>query len=135
MKELILNDPKMRKIIKAAGGFSTCQNKGFHITFPNGVTLSTQFGGGNYCDNYGEPIGTLNLAEALKQRWSSNAEIAIFNGDDWLTKKMIKALYPKGGYPNDVKGYVDIKEWLKIFDWCRKQRRKKPCSASKKSAI
>ena len=29
--------------------FATCQNKGFHITFANGVTISVQFGPGNYC--------------------------------------------------------------------------------------
>ncbi len=29
-----------------------CQNKGFHIRFDNGWTVSVQFGAGNYCDNY-----------------------------------------------------------------------------------
>jgi hypothetical protein len=27
-----------------------CDNKGFHLDLPNGVTVSVQFGPGNYCD-------------------------------------------------------------------------------------
>jgi len=34
--------------------FRITQGKGFHLNFPNGVTLSTQFGAGNYGDNYDE---------------------------------------------------------------------------------
>jgi hypothetical protein len=32
--------------------FKICGQKGFHITFDNGYTVSVQFGAGNYCDNY-----------------------------------------------------------------------------------
>ena len=28
-----------------------CDNKGFHLDLPNGVTVSVQFGPGNYCDD------------------------------------------------------------------------------------
>lgn len=31
--------------------FHITANKGFHITFANGNTVSVQFGRGNYCDN------------------------------------------------------------------------------------
>ena len=31
--------------------FGTMKNKGFHITFNNGLTISVQFGAGNYCSN------------------------------------------------------------------------------------
>ena len=34
--------------------FSTSNNKGFHMTFENGVTISVQWGPGNYSDNYDE---------------------------------------------------------------------------------
>ena len=33
-------------------GFRTGGNKGFHIVFPNGWTVSVQIGKGNYCENY-----------------------------------------------------------------------------------
>jgi len=29
-----------------------CHNKGFHMKFDNGWTISVQFGAGNYCNNY-----------------------------------------------------------------------------------
>ena len=32
--------------------FRITDNKGFHLTFKNGVTISVQFGIGNYGDNY-----------------------------------------------------------------------------------
>ena len=32
--------------------FKICDQKGFHITFDNGYTVSVQFGPGNYSDNY-----------------------------------------------------------------------------------
>lgn len=44
----------------AAPGFKITGVKGFHITFENGWTVSVQFGGGNYSDNYDEPIGALH---------------------------------------------------------------------------
>lgn len=55
-------------------GFGIHRTKGFHIMLSNGWTLSVQFGGGNYCDNYDAEIG--------KQWWpecqSSTAEIAMW---------------------------------------------------------
>lgn len=32
--------------------FKITGNKGFHMTFANGYTVSVQFGAGNYSDNY-----------------------------------------------------------------------------------
>ncbi len=36
-------------------GFKVNDNKGFHVTFENGNTVSVQFGRGNYCSNYDTP--------------------------------------------------------------------------------
>ena len=55
-------------------------NKGFHMTFENGLTASVQWGRGNYCENHFNTeldfIGT-------KPASSNNAEVAVFdkNGD------------------------------------------------------
>lgn len=54
-------------------GFKICDQKGFHITFENGWTVSVQFGRGNYCDNYDHP----GYEGAVPQ--SSDAEIAAWN--------------------------------------------------------
>lgn len=55
--------------------FKITDNKGFHMTFANGWTVSVQFGYGNYSDNYnsgryGEPADP-----------SCNAEVAAWDGE------------------------------------------------------
>lgn len=84
-------------------------NKGFHITFSNGITISTQLGGGNYCANYDDTIGDGQPKECV------NAEIALWDKDGkWITRKIVKkALGEKIG--NDVYGYVTIDKWQKII--------------------
>ena len=48
-----------------------CHNKGFHIRFTNGWTVSVQFGSGNYCDNY-----NLSFEDyGKKSAESDNAEV------------------------------------------------------------
>lgn len=60
--------------------FKICDNKGFHVSFENGYTVSVQFGAGNYCDNY-----DLSVMDYLGQRVppSFTAETALIapNGD------------------------------------------------------
>ena len=99
--------------------FGVNSNKGFHITFPNGITLSTQFGGGNYCENYDYPIGEEIKANQMN---SDDAEIAIWNkSGKWRTEDMMKELFKKE-YSDDVMGRVSIAKWLKIFQWCKNQK-------------
>ena len=62
---------------KKRPGFRICGNKGFHITFENGWTVSVQFGPGNYCDNYDLQMGEDEI-KAGKQG-SSTAECAIID--------------------------------------------------------
>ena len=56
--------------------FTITQNRGFHMTFENGFTLSVQFGPGNYCERrYPHD----HDAPQKKREWTSkDAEIAIF---------------------------------------------------------
>jgi hypothetical protein len=54
------------------------QNKGFHITFENGLTASVQWGLGNYCDNrsnYALDFSGKTPAE------SNDAEVAVFDAN------------------------------------------------------
>ena len=37
--------------------FRITQGKGFQIEFPNGYTVSVQWGIGNYCEHYGVRVG------------------------------------------------------------------------------
>jgi hypothetical protein len=92
--------------------FRTCFNRGFHITFDNGVTLSTQIGAGTYSDNHDEPFDF----EKPRKSWDADeVEVAIWKGkNNWITKE-----YTKNQEGDSVIGWVKFDEWLKIFDWCR----------------
>ncbi len=88
--------------------------KGFHIVFDNGITLSTQFGYGNYCDNNNKS----NDSHKPKHLSCDDCEIAIWDKDKkWITKNCLIDL----GIENDddVLGRVNMDRWLKILDWCK----------------
>ena len=94
--------------------FRITSGKGFHITFPNGITISTQFGGGNYCDNYNDRIGHDN-PESIS---SSNCEIGIWrHGGEWCTGEVVKAAGLEDEFGGDmVAGYVSMENWLKLLN-------------------
>jgi len=68
--------------------FKISDNKGFHITFENGYTVSVQFGPGNYSDNYGlsimdyygKPVPPSSTAETALLDPSGN--FVKYKGDD-----------------------------------------------------
>ena len=84
--------------------FKITQSKGFQVKFPNGVTLSTQWGTPNYCQNYRKELtGDIE---------SSNCEIAIWDeNNDWITDKILLI-------DGDVEGYVSVEDWVKIVNLC-----------------
>lgn len=82
--------------------------KGIHLKFDNGVTLSIQIGGGNYCDNYGEPIGGDSDLPA-----SRNAEIAVWGRGG----KMVELKRPDEEFADTVDGRIPV---LEIFSWVDK---------------
>lgn len=58
--------------------FSTSQNKGFQMTFENGLTISVQWGEGNYCSR--QSYTSDYMSEMKKpQVESEDAEIAIWD--------------------------------------------------------
>lgn len=66
-------------------GFYITGKKGFHITFPNGYTISVQFGPGNYCDNYDMRIGDED--EKAGQEGSATAETAYWGPDNSMIEE------------------------------------------------
>ena len=101
-------------------GFRITRGKGFHITFENGITVSVQFGGGNYCEHYNDMIG---MEREMQDHWqminnpvqeSRDAEVAIWGKDGrWLTP-----LYTGNG--DDVIGWQSPKQVLDILTWASK---------------
>lgn len=79
------------------------QAKGFQLTFENGLTISVQFGKGNYCENRNFFVtGTDREKEYIS---SKDAEIAIWNKEgNW---------YDFGS--DTVNGWVnsnDVAKWI-----------------------
>lgn len=87
---------------------------GFHITFKNGVTLSTQYSVGNYCENRGGLGDDFGRDKVFN---SNNCEIAIWDKEgEFLTKKIL----PDNG--DDVKGWVELEEWFEILQKCKEYK-------------
>lgn len=83
--------------------FRSTSNKGFQLTFDNGLTISVQWGVGNYCTrrNYLDAPDPMSV-EFVE---STTAEIAIWNGsDEWFD-------FGSG----EAKGYIgadEVAEWI-----------------------
>lgn len=84
------------------------QNRGFHLTFENGWTISVQIGTGNYCDRRDySAVYRQEMSEPIIQ--SPDAEIAIWDkNNNWFD------------FGNDtVKGWVSTEE---IAEWIERVR-------------
>ena len=125
-------------------GFAITQGKGFHLTFPNGITLSTQIGGGNYGENYDYPIAPFpytvegHLKNIMELPSSATCEIMIwdtktivdmptFDGKTRKGKKRITEELPEKIFghkiTDSVAGYVSFEQWLEVVDFCRNYKR------------
>ena len=99
-------------------GFCITGAKGFHITFDNGVTVSVQFGYGNYCANY-SARDVLNFTGKVPENCSSvDAEIAIWKyGGKWITKEctFLEAA-------DDVYGNAKPDLVLQVLNWAKEYK-------------
>ena len=81
------------------------QGKGMQLVTPDDVTISIQWGTGNYCSNRTfegpKSVGELHL--------SHNAEMSMWRGDGSM-------LIPEG-WTSDVKGWMSVFEILRIVDY------------------
>lgn len=59
--------------------FSITNHKGFQITFPNGWTVSVQWGPGNYCEN--RYIEDIHAPEKAYIYCSNDAEVAAWDSN------------------------------------------------------
>lgn len=88
----------------------SCQNKGFHIKFANGWTVSVQFGIGDYCENHNNPVE--EFREFGKVSYASdNAEVWAWNSE--------------GSYPEEPLGYQTPEQILKFMNKISKKKREK----------
>ena len=110
-------------------GFKVTGGKGFHLTFKNGVTISTQFGGGNYCDNRDYPIVAMPYTTESQREHESktpvcpNAEIMIWVKDgETITKEIVNKVLGRDIGGDDVEGYIVIEEWVQIISYLQEYK-------------
>lgn len=87
--------------------FKITGHKGFHITFPNGYTISVQFGAGNYCDNYHSNW------QSTEPATSSDAEIAFWSASGEMENFDLIDTEASG---DTVNGHCDSAEVLKYMN-------------------
>lgn len=96
-------------------------NSGFQISFPNNITVSVQFGSGNYCNNYNSNPDWIETPMLNK---CENAEVAVLktHNGDWLTGQCWQEVFNEKIY-DDVVGYVTAEQIAKVITWASTQ----PC--------
>jgi hypothetical protein len=84
--------------------FHITHGSGFQMTFENRVTLSVQFGPGNYCDCENRSTYDLNAPRNTGHWKSKNAEVAI--------------LLPNGDF-YQIQEHDKVEGWQTVEDVCK----------------
>lgn len=96
-------------------GFAVMGNKGFHITFENGVTVSAQIGYGNYCGIYPHN-SIMSIGTEIEKRVmeSPDCEVAawIDGQKEFITQEFFHGV---GG----VEGWVTPEKLLEFLNWAK----------------
>ena len=89
--------------------FVSTRNKGYQMTFQNGITISVQFGTGNYCERRNSAYDRLTDDTAPAIVASKDAEIAIWHkdSDTWFK-------FDSRNWNDQVKGWVSVQE---VAEW------------------
>jgi hypothetical protein len=96
-------------------GIRVMGNKGFHITFENGVTVSAQIGYGYYCNIYPHhPIMSIGTEIEKKIMESPDCEVAA-----WIEgeKEFITQEFFHG--EDGVRRWVNPEELLEFLNWAK----------------
>ena len=108
-------------------GFRITGQKGFHVSFANGWTVSVQFGPANYCDNYDREIGVDEAA--CGKGGSGTAETAVLDPDGNLVPlgrsggELIAAVRDADGYSDtdSVQARQTPEDVLRLLNWAASQ--------------
>lgn len=98
-------------------GFASTMRKGFQMTFPNNLTVSVQWGAGNYCDNHFPKDRDFTFS---KDAESDTAEVAVFGPDcEFIDPQQFFSyeIYSDG----EVAGWLDPSQVVELLanvrDW------------------
>jgi hypothetical protein len=98
-----------------------CDNKGFHLDLPNGVTVSVQMGPGNYCDPDVSNAGFDAPKRAIDGdgHWGSNtAECAAYVTGSNLSWVAVPGYTDVSG--DDVAGFLNVEGVLDFINLASK---------------
>ena len=99
--------------------FRITGGKGFQLDLPNGVTVSVQWGPGNYCDNNNAGFDAPGKTAAAGEEWGSNlAECAAFITGSDLSWISVPGYTDVGG--DDVCGYLNVSQVLDFINLASK---------------
>ena len=82
--------------------FVSTMRKGFHMTFENGLTVSVQWGAGNYCDNHFPKDRDFTFS---KDAESDTAEAAVIDQHG-------KFIDPQRFFDYEINSDGDVAGWL-----------------------
>lgn len=96
--------------------FRITGGKGFQMTFPNGYTVSVQFGPGNYCDRnnsrFDEPAQAIENGSVFGAWDADTAEVAIMDSNGSFVRL--------DGWMDDVIGWQSPTDVLQIIQKAKK---------------
>lgn len=91
-------------------GFAITGARGFHVTFKNGVTVSVQFGAGNYCEHHVRDISMIGKEKNHSPWESIDAEVAMWDKEGaWLTGQYFE--------DDQVHGWLAPDELPELLAW------------------
>jgi hypothetical protein len=96
--------------------FKIFTQKGFQVSFDNGLTVSVMFGSGNYCENRFSDLEVGDTVKVWSQHNSVSAEIAVIDHNGNFVTGFPGC--PKGG---QVRGWVEPDEMLEVMNWAAAQ--------------
>ena len=101
--------------------FRITDGKGFAIKFPNGWSISVQFGCGNYCDNYDHPRDDYRAANReCGEKGSRNAECAVFDPSNEMVK-LPAFMFDDPEYADIVSNRSTSAQVLQLMNWAAQQ--------------
>ena len=99
--------------------FRTFSQKGFQVSFDNGLTVSVMFGAGNYCEHhFNEEVepGFGATVKVWSEHNSVSAEIAVVDSNGTFVTE-----FPGCSEGHQCKGWITPDEMLAVMNWAAAQ--------------
>lgn len=91
--------------------FKAMLNKGFRLMLKNGITVSVQFGNGNYCNNRNKEDESF-ITEC------ENAEIVLWDKNQkWITRAMLDEKF-RDKLSGEVVTFATMEDFIEILNIC-----------------